>query len=328
MPTLYYKENGEWKPIDIGDIKHDRFTMGSTNYSYNFDEPFSEGRKPIVVANATDGKDVNVTSVSRSGFTVRGSSAAEVSFFAAQGGILTYQNANGVELLNFYLDEVKSDQNGAQRVAAYFDPLFGTMSWSDMSKMSQVVAAFPSLFSGYVGKTRTVNMGSYGGNITFEVVGIDCDTNSSETGAITFLADKCITKRAMNSSHTASGGWASCAMRSWLSGTVLPAMPADLRAAIAIVNKVNTPGYGTSSTQDKLWIPSNAEVGFGGNEGSAYGVFTNNSSRIRQYNGSNTKWWLRSVEASNRFYTVFNDGTSNSYGAGNADSGVVPGFCI
>lgn len=324
MPTIYYKDSKDtWQPLDIGNIKTGHFNKTSGSYSKNFDEPFAERSKdPVVVANALGTEDVHVTATSRNGFTVNSNGTAEVMYFAAQGEIITYENANGEELLEFYFDECKSDQSGAQRVATYFVNRVPSASWTQLSQISQLAAVYPSVFSGFVNKTKTVNMGSYGGNTSFRIAGVNHDTISGR-GALTFIADKRITTHQMNDSSTTDGGWANCVMRSWLSGTVLPAMPADLRAVIATVNKVNTSGYGTSPTQDKLWIPSYTEVGLGGNEGSAYGIFTDNSSRIRNAKG----WWLRSVHSPRYFHLVESDGTLTGYRA-DITNGVVPGFCI
>ena len=328
MPSLYYQEDGEWKPLGIGEVVSGRFTVNTTNaYSCNFDEPFAG--VPRVVAMAVGTQDVAVTGVSESGFVVdiqSGTAPCDIMYLAAyEPG--PYDNYTGEELLDDHLDLCKTTQAAAQRVADYFNTRFTNMSWAYMSKMSEVAAAFPAVFGVYVNKTRTVNMGSYGGSTVFRVAAINHDTNSSDKGAFTFIADKCIATHQMNTSSTTSGGWANCAMRSWLSGTVLPAMPADLRAVIATVNKVNTSGYGTSPTQDKLWIPSYTEVGLGGNEGSAYDIFTDNSSRIRQYNNSNQWWWLRSVTSSTNFRVVGVGGALSNYYA-SFTYGVVPGFCI
>ena len=329
MPTIYYKDSkNAWQPLDIGNIKTGRFVMGSTSYSQNFDEPFAEGyNKPVVVANALGTEDVNVTATSRNGFTVNSNAASEVMYFASQGEILSYENANGAELLQFYFDECKSNQSGAQRVATYFVNRLPSASWTQLSQISQLAAVYPSVFSGFVNKTKTVNMGFYGENTTFRIAGVNHDTISGR-GALTFIADSIIDTHQMNASNTTVGGWASSNLRSWLSGTVLPAMPSDLRAVIVSVNKVNTPGYGTSPTQDKLWIPSPAEVGFGGNEGSAYGIFTDNGSRIRRFKGAATSWWVRSVDVSNRFNMVNSNGTFGTAYNALVMNGVVPGFCI
>lgn len=331
MPSIYYKDsNNDWVLLDLGSVQKGVFTATTSNYSYNFEEAYT-GYIPIVVANALGSQEVKVTSVSPTGFIIQVEENAvpcDIMFFAARGeAIPTFEEANGKQLLDYYLEQSKASSDAAQRIASYFNSSFGTMSWADMSKMSEVAANFPSTFSGYVNKTRTVNMGSYGGSTVFRVAAINHDTNSSDKGAFTFIADKCIATHQMNTSSTTSGGWANCAMRSWLSGTVLPAMPADLRAVIATVNKVNTSGYGTSPTQDKLWIPSYTEVGLGGNEGSKYGIFTDNSSRIRKHNNSNTYWWLRSVYSSYYFRFVDTDGSLRYNNATNT-YGVVPGFCI
>lgn len=329
MPSLYYREDDEWKPLGIGDVISGRFTVATTNaYSYNFDEPFAG--VPQVVAMAIGTQEVVVTGVSESGFVVNiqsGTAPCDIMYLAAyEPG--PYDNYTGEELLDDHLETCKTNQAAAQRVSDYFNTRFTSMSWAYMSKMSEVAVAFPAVFGVYVNKTRTVNMGSsYGGSTVFRVAGVDHDTNSSGKGAFTFIADECIATHQMNTPNTTSGGWANCAMRSWLSGTVLPAMPSDLRTVIASVNKVNTSDYGTSPTQDKLWIPSFTEVGLGGNEGSAYEIFTGNSSRIRNYNNSAYYWWLRSVYSSTKFRYVSTDGTfGDRYTSDPA--GVILGFCI
>ena len=330
MPTIYYKDSEDtWQPLDIGNIKTGYFVMGSTSYSQNFDEPFAEGyNKPIVVANALGTEDVHVTATSRNGFTVKSNTGSGVMYFAAQGEVVpTFEEANGKQLLDYYLEESKASSNAAQRIASYFNSSFETMSWVDMSRMSEVAAHFPSAFSGYINKTRAVVIEFLSGSIVFRVAGVNHDTNSSDKGAFTFIADKCIIHNYMNASSNTNGGWEKSALRSLLSDTILPSMPADLQAVIAEVSKVNTPGYGTSPTQDKLWIPSQTEVGLGGNEGSAYGIFTSNSSRIRQYRNFNIDWWLRTVENSSDFSSVTDNGSlgiDNAVGA----LGVVPGFCV
>lgn len=330
MPTLYYKEDGDWTPLNIGsEVVSKRVRIPNTNFSCNFDEPFAG--VPRVVAMAVGTQEIAITSVSESGFVVNiqsGSAPCDIMYLAAYTST-PYDNYTGEELLDNHMDTCKTVLAAAQRVADYFSYRFETMSWAYMSKMSQVAAAQPAAFGNYIGRSRVVDMGRFGGNTTFEVVGINHDTNSSGTGAITFLADKCITQRIMNNSGYTSGGWESCDMRFFLSGTVLSVMPSDLRAVIATVNKVNTPNYGTSPTQDKLWIPSYTEVGFGGNEGTAYSTLNSNSARIRNYNNRAGYWWLRSVKSSRYFECVDTEGSlanitsypSNAYG-------VVPGFCI
>ena len=322
MPTLYYKEDGDWKPLDLGNIKNGRFTANATSYSYNFPEPFAEGyNKPNVVATAYGSNDeVRITGTSRNGFTVTnasGNAPFDVMFFASQGEQLTYDNANGEELLDYFLLQVLTDQNGAQRVADYFDSRFSTMSWDHLGKLSQVGSAFPSLFTSYRGKTKTVNFGSNGGSKTCRVI----DTNRESAGFFTFMATSILTNHQMNSSNTTSGGWENCAMRSWLNSTVLNGMDAGVRNIIKSVNKKNTSGYGAATTSDKLWLLSQTETGLasGSAEGAKYSSLPNLAL-------GNT-WWLRSVYNSYDFRYVSSGGNLGGNRA-SLSVGVVPGFVI
>lgn len=324
MPTLYYKEDGDWKPLDLGNIKHGRFTANATSYSYNFEEPYPEGyNRPVVVATALgSNNEVRVTATSKKGFTVNnvgGTSPFDVMFFATQGEYSNYNpdTTSPEDLLDYFLPEVLTDEIGAQKVATYFDTNFSSMSWDHLNKLSQVGRAFPSLFTSYRGNTKTVNFGSNGGNKTCRVI----DTNRESDGFFTFMATSSLTNHQMNSSSTTSGGWESCAMRSWLNSTVLNGMDAGVRNIIKSVNKKNTSGYGAATTSDKLWLLSQTETGLtsGSAEGAKYTSLPTLSSPAGY-------WWLRSVYNGNSFYLV-GSGSLSGYGAV-ISYGVVPGFVI
>lgn len=145
-----------------------------------------------------------------------------------------------------------------------------------------------------------------------------------------------------NSGASGTGGndgWAASEMRSWLSETVLPLLPSEVKSGIKEVRKYsdNWPAGGSALvhddvTADKLWIPSAREVLGGSNyeqAGPIYNtVLSDNSSRVKyDQSGSATYWWLRSASSASSFYRI------NSVGAGNSTSasslhGVVIGFCI
>lgn len=141
----------------------------------------------------------------------------------------------------------------------------------------------------------------------------------------------------MNSSHTTVGGWASCALRTYLNDTWILTLPTNIQNAIKTVNK---PYYRFEDTSeqisaDKIWIPSSHEVNLEGyflkeTTGVVYdSIFkTADSTRIRVYtNGSADGWWLRSASIATNFICVNSSGRSSSNGA--ADPyGVLPGFCI
>ena len=153
--------------------------------------------------------------------------------------------------------------------------------------------------------------------------------------------------RQMNSSNTNSGGWASCAMRTWLNTKLYPALPRQWQSMIKTVQVLSSIG-GTSDTistsEDKIFLLSQAEVGFdtsavpyknevdAGAERKTFALFTSNNSRIKKtYNGEGTAtyWWLRSpvASSSSNFCIVYYDGYSN-YNSASLSFGVAFGFCI
>jgi hypothetical protein len=153
--------------------------------------------------------------------------------------------------------------------------------------------------------------------------------------------------RQMNSTNTNTTSWKDCSMRNFLSTTVYNALPQQWKALIKQVNVLTSAG-GTSetiiTTQDKLFLLSYAEVGFGVNEvpykneidasaeQKTFAIFTDNNSRIRKtYNGEGaaTGWWLRSPGAaiSTYFCGVYNGGSPNGSNA-SGSYGVAFGFCL
>ena len=209
-----------------------------------------------------------------------------------------------------------------QKTADKYASSIGSQSWETIGKVAQVAVNDLSKFSACQGKKKSVAI-SGNGTHSFTIAGVGKDTGS----AFTFVCDDCIGTRAMNSSNTTSGGWEKSAMRTWLSGTLLPSFPADLRAVMKSVSKKNTSGYGAATTSDKLWLLSQTEAGLGGSEGTAYPTLNSNSARIRKNGSSATGWWLRSVYSSTYFRGVGSDGTLDGNVASGA-WGVVPGFCI
>ena len=220
-------------------------------------------------------------------------------------------------------DTFKASAAFATKASSVFSSTFASESWATLAKVGIVAAANPSAFTSYQGKTRSVAITGEGTH-NFEVAGVGMDG-----AGFTFVCDDLVGTHAMNSSSTTSGGWEGCAMRSWLSGTLINSFPSDLRAVIKTVTKKNTSGYGAATTQDKLWIPSYTEVGLqsGDAEGAKYPIFTDNASRIKKDGSSAARWWLRSVYSSSSFRYVVSDGSLGNYGASTA-YGVCPCFCI
>ena len=163
----------------------------------------------------------------------------------------------------------------------------------------------------------------------------------------------------MNTSNTNSGGWNSSYGRKTLlgnsgtpsrpdSGSLLAALPSDLRAVMKSVTKYtdntgnssNTSGAVTS-TVDYLFFLAEFEVQgartwanqYEKNYQLQYDFYKAGNSKIRyKHNATGTAcyWWCRSAncEGNNSFCVVHtNGGTGASYLAGYGN-GVAPGFCV
>ena len=186
----------------------------------------------------------------------------------------------------------------------------------------------------------------------------DNDTEYSQT-ACGFVVEFAgiVEQRAMNSTATNVGGWPATKMRTYLNGTFYNSLPSDLQAVIKSTRVIS--GYGSNdstnfTTTDKLYLLSSEEV-YGIDDGgnhfydTAYGTshqleyYSNNgvtystSSRngtnldkaIKQYNSSNTWWWLRPATSTDSatFAIVNANGGWDGISA-NDSYGVAPAFRI
>lgn len=209
-------------------------------------------------------------------------------------------------------------------------------SWEELSQFTHSENITPAQLAYMVGGERTINVSGFGSRV-IRCIGVNQDaTVESQPNVLTFEFKDILTTRGMNSSDTTANGWGGSAMRSYLEGTVLNALPGDLKAVLKQVKKQyrKTNSGGNSTSNDHLFIMSEKEV-FGssnyGSEGTWYHYYSqsnNNGARVKNYNGGAGYWWLRSVYDSTYFAYVGNDG--GLYYDGNASSagGCVPCFCI
>ncbi len=191
-----------------------------------------------------------------------------------------------------------------------------------------------------VGDEKTVSINGTDYIVTIMDFNHDDLADGSGKAGITIGLKNCLTTtHNMNSSNTNSGGWESCAMRSWLQSTVLGWLPEELQAVIKKVNKKATAGSQSTTIKtstDNLFLLAEVEI-FGTktygslDEGTQYSYFTTTSRRVKKSgdSGSATIWWERSpcTSGSGTFCYV---GSSGSAYDGNASitSGVSFGFCI
>ena len=223
-------------------------------------------------------------------------------------------------------------------------PSFATDSWSTI--ISNVKSGNTSYYQ--VGDTKEVDMGmgSFGTH-TIRIANMstpaECSTAGFSQTACGFVLEfaDIITKYNMNSTSTNTGGWPASAMYTYVKNDIYNALPSELKNGIIDTYVVS--GHGKNdpnfTSTDKLYLLSTMEV-WGSNPG-GYDTATAKTRQldyykergdrgaIKQYNGSNSEWWLRAAYSYNslNFYAVTTIGRSTSRNA-NDTYGVAPAFRI
>ena len=227
-------------------------------------------------------------------------------------------------------------------------PSFANDSWSTI--ISNVKSGNTSYYQ--VGDTKEVDMGSFGTHtlrIANTSTPAECSTAGFSQTACGFVLEfaDIITKHVMNSTNTNLGGWPASEMYTYVQNDIYNVLPSELKAGIIETTVVS--GHGSSdsanfTSTDKLYLLSTKEVWgsiLGENDTATAetrqldyykekGVTPSNySGAKKQYNGSNSYWWLRGANSgySDIFYVVLTIGmwddtfASDSYG-------VAPAFRI
>ena len=190
-------------------------------------------------------------------------------------------------------------------------PAFQKDSWATIA--ANVKSGNTSKYN--VGDTKEVDLGELGKH-TVRISNMSaCESETSETacGFVVEFAD-IITKQKFNSTNTNVGGWRDSELRTYVNGTIYNALPSDLQNVISTTKVIS--GHGKTSgetnfeTQDKLyllnaqevWSTNDYDTSVGTSKQLDYyknqGVTTDNyDGTIKQYNGSNSVWWLRSANS-------------------------------
>ncbi len=229
-------------------------------------------------------------------------------------------------------------------------PAFQKDSWSTIA--ANVKSGNTSKYN--VGDTKEVDLGELGTHTVRIANKSACESETSETacGFVVEFAD-IITKQQFNSTLTNVGGWKDSELRTYINGTIYNAFPSELQNVISTTKVIS--GHGSTSgeenfeTQDKLYLLSGHEVYEDGtsNQISVKDTSYNNTKQldyyknqgvttssyagaIKQYNGSNSYWWLRSANSdlTTRLLGVTGFGGLDSAGRANDSDGVSPAFRI
>ena len=152
------------------------------------------------------------------------------------------------------------------------------------------------------------------------------------------------TTAAMNSSGSNSGGFAQSQMRSTTLANIYALFPTDVQNAMSEVVILSGTGggttSGTSSSNNKLFLPAETEMfssatySIGSSESPSgqfdyYAAHNTAADRIKQRDGSNKSYWLRSPYSGNSSHFCYVDNSGSAYGNyANATAGVAPCFAI
>ena len=194
-----------------------------------------------------------------------------------------------------------------------------------------------------IGDTKEVDLGSLGIHTVRVSNKSKCtngETSETACGFVVEFAD-IITKHAMNSTPFTTDGWDASDARNYVNTTIFQNLPTDLQNIVAdtkvISGSYNDSGANTTTSIDKLYLLSTKEI-YGAvardiNDNHLVydmvdietkqldyykqeGVTMQNSTKaLKQYNGSDSFWWLRSVAnyaPSKMFLFVYDSNSDNS----------------
>lgn len=207
-------------------------------------------------------------------------------------------------------------------------------SWSEICAIS-AAGTGANYFA--VGDCKTLDLGE-NGTVNMQIVAFNADAKTDGgTAHITWLSKELLAKtHRMNDSSTNRGGWAQCALRSYLGNDIWNALPGELQVAIVYVDKTYRDKTTSSvlTCSDRLWIPSAREVFCGSSmeaTGPMYdGIFKTQNDRVKYKVGSSSGqgWWMRSAYSSSdsQFCYVSHTGAFANIDA-YEHNGIALGFC-
>ena len=205
-----------------------------------------------------------------------------------------------------------------------------------------------------VGDIKEVDLGTFGTHTVRIANKSECtngETSETACGFVVEFAD-IITLQQFNSTKTNVGGWKDSELRTYVNGTIYNALPSDLQSVITPTKVIS--GHGPTSgetnfeTQDKLYLLSIEEIyeDFASSTNAQYDTSTRTSKQldyyksqgvtassyagaIKQYNGRNSYWWLRSAYSSNTSsFLGFSRYGSWGISGASGSNGVSPAFRI
>ena len=208
-----------------------------------------------------------------------------------------------------------------------------------------------------VGDEKEVSIG--GTNYTVRVANnttpSECSNEGFSQTACGFVVEfvDIVEQRQMNSSHTNVGGWPAMKLHGYANGDFFNKLPEELRNVIINTTVVSGHGWSNSNSNrsdgnwefpDKIYLLNTTEVWSGSmSRDTGYnktrqldyykgkGVTTSNYfDAIKQYNNSDSTWWLRAADSDENydFFVVDSSGNWRGECGANDTYGFAPAFRI
>ena len=221
---------------------------------------------------------------------------------------------------------------------------FESDSWSTIA--ANVHAGNTSKYN--IGDTKEVDLGDLGKHTVRISNMSECTNGETSETACRFVVEfaDIITYPKFNSTATNVGGWKDSELRTYVNGTIYDALPSDLQNVISSTKVIsshgNTSGETNFETQDKLYLLNAQEVWNGNIYDTSVGTSkqldyyknqgvtaSSYAGAIKQYNGRNYYWWLRSANSGNTFsFLVVSILGACNYSDAIGSGGVSPAFRI
>lgn len=211
-------------------------------------------------------------------------------------------------------------------------------SWENISKIGEAGYA-QQFFS--VGDSKMIMIDNVAHKVQICAFNQDI-LSSGGVAPITFSMKDCYAakKSQMNTNGSNSVGWTNSLVRKNIVPEVYEKLSLDLKTVIKEVTKKTKSGGSSSSminTNDKLFLPAYVEITgdttnnyYHKSEGTNYPLFTNDTSRVKNYNDTPVAYWTRSPNLGSNtafFGAIRNDGTW-FHGDSNYEQAVSFCFCV
>lgn len=325
-------------------------TLTGADFSANNINSSIKRYKVTFTCKDSDGGTLSPTSNTRyytegSNITFGASNVPSISGYTFQSAVpasITSISADTTVTLTYVLSSGNGSTDSGDNEDGVTTVSFAEDSWDTIK-----AAVKAGTHSYAIGDTKTINLT----NSTSATIRI-CDLTegryeyvdgSGSTNAVFEFVDCVGQKMYINNDSTGGrtnvGGYVKTLAPDYLTNTILPLLPSDLKNVLAEVQIPYCTGNGgteMSTTTAKLFLASGYEItgdstnNAGEKEGAQFQLHASNSSyRIKNYNSSATYWWTRTPNSVGTmdYYAINPSGELQSLGSlGN--QGCVPFFAL